>query len=150
MNDISGSRILLNHLEPHKAEWSLGIQLTLDGNHAAELQFHKEQTLFGLLIFFTVKHLNISLGLISELCYWRRSPHGYYRFLYQMQWYPPPCYQCSITISWCQIVIMAKSNLYNFHSFLHLSALLKFGTLPWTMGQLLWHSYETFQIGLPG
>jgi len=46
MNDVSGARLPLDRLEPHEAKWSLGICLTPDGNHAAELQFHKEQTLF--------------------------------------------------------------------------------------------------------
>jgi len=47
---------------------------------------------------------------------------------------------------------LAIPNLYDSQGFSHLSALLKFGTSPCTMGQLLWQMYETLQIeiGLPG
>jgi len=45
MNDVTGSQILLDWLEPHEAEHSLGLCIAPDGNYAAELQFHKEQTL---------------------------------------------------------------------------------------------------------
>jgi len=46
MNNVSGARLPLDCLEPHKAEWSLGTHLAPDGNHATKLQFRKEQTLF--------------------------------------------------------------------------------------------------------
>jgi len=46
MNDVSGSCIPLDRLKPHEAERSLGIRIAPDGNHTAELQFLKEQTLF--------------------------------------------------------------------------------------------------------
>jgi len=47
---------------------------------------------------------------------------------------------------------LAIPNLYDSQGFSHLSTLLKFGTSPCTMGQLLWQTYETLQIevGLPG
>jgi len=45
MNNVTGSWISLDRLEPHKAEHSLGLRIAPDGNSAAELQFRKEQTL---------------------------------------------------------------------------------------------------------
>jgi len=45
MNNISGTRLPLDRLEPNEAERTLGIRLAPDGNTAAELQFRKEQTL---------------------------------------------------------------------------------------------------------
>jgi len=45
MNDVSGTRLPLDWLEPHEAEHTLGIRLAPDGNTVAELQFRKEQTL---------------------------------------------------------------------------------------------------------
>jgi len=45
MNDVTGSRIVLDWLEPHEAEHSLGLCIAPDGYYSAELQFHKEQTL---------------------------------------------------------------------------------------------------------
>jgi len=46
MNNVSGAGLPLDCLEPHEAKHSLGIHLAPDGNHAAKLQFCKEQTLF--------------------------------------------------------------------------------------------------------
>jgi len=47
---------------------------------------------------------------------------------------------------------LAIPHLYDSQGFLHLSALLKFGSSDCTMGQLIRQSYETLQIelGLPG
>jgi len=157
MNDISGSRILLNHLEPHKAEWSLGIQLTPDGDHAAELQFHKEQTLLWaahILHSKAPQHitwLNFRTVLLKKVPSWLLPlpiPNAMISStLLSMQYY-------HLLVS---IVIMAKSNLYNSQGFLHLSALLKFWTLALIYGAtslaFLWNtpdwltwqnSHETF------
>jgi len=47
---------------------------------------------------------------------------------------------------------LAIPNLYDSQGFLHLSALLKFGSEPCMTGQLLQQTYETLQleVGLPG
>jgi len=43
---------------------------------------------------------------------------------------------------------LAIPHLYNLQGFLHLSALIKFGLLPCTTGQLICQSYETLQVEL--
>jgi len=168
MNNVSGSRISLDWLEPHKAEHSLGLRIAPDGNYAAELQFHKEQTLLwaSQLIHSKIPQhitwLNFKTVLLKKVEY----PLMVTTF---------SCNECDdifcpainavlpalgINHHFPQDMIhghadhfrLAIPNLYNSQGFLHLSALLKFGSMPCTTGQLLQHTYETLQleVGLPG
>jgi len=168
MNDVSGSRIPLDRLEPHEAERSLGIRLAPDGNHTAELQFRKEQTLVWASRIANSKAprhitwLNFKTVLLKQVEYplmvttfsraecddiLRPALQTVLPALGVNRHFPR-----DMLYGHADHFGLAIPNLYDSQGFLHLLALLKFGAAPCTTGQLLRQSYESLQIelGLPG
>jgi len=164
MNDVSGERLPLKWLEPHEAERKLGIHLSLMAILWQNFNFTKNRHCFGLHKFIKVKppwHLawiNFKMVLLKKVEY----PLMVSTFLHS---------ECNAILCLAMNAVLpmiginhqfprdmvfghsdhfglAIPHLYDSQGFLHLSALIKFGPLPCTTGQLICQSYETLQVKL--